>query len=345
MLMNPDQENLPYNNVEEIRLAAEKASNLTNKLLAFSRKQPLKLSVINLNTVINDMNRMLKRTLRENIQLFVIGEPNLWNVKVDTGQIEHVIINLAANARDTMPNGGRLIIETANARLNKDYAGGKPDVIPGKYVMLAVTDTGCGMTNEVKSRLFDSFFTTKEIGKGTGLGLSTAYNFIKQAGGYIWVFSEPGQGTTFKIFLPFVENKVDMANLEGKNNNNGKGSESILVVEDEDEVRKTVVKMLTRHGYKIKAVRSGEEAIEICSNIEEPIHLLLTDLVMPRMFGDELADKLRTQLPDLKVLVTSGYSNNSISHQRALKIDYPYIQKPFNFDKLINMVRSVLDSK
>jgi PAS domain S-box-containing protein len=344
MLMNHDPNNLFYSNVEEIRRAAESATNLTNRLLTFSRKQPLEISFINLNTVINDMSRMLKRSLRENIQLLVIDEPNLWNVKADPGQIEQIIINLAVNARDAMPHGGRFIIETANTRLNREYAGGKPDVNPGKYVMLAVTDTGCGMTNEVKTKLFESFFTTKEVGKGTGIGLSTAYKYVKQAGGYIWVFSEAGHGTTFKIFLPSVAEDVSSVSHKSKNNETSNGYERILVVEDEDDVRKTVIKMLTKHGYKIDAVRSGEEALEFCQNTEEPIHLLLTDLVMPHMFGDELADKLREQFPDLKVLVTSGYSSNTINRQRALKIDYPYIQKPFNLDKLITMVRSVLDS-
>ncbi|NQU04808.1 MAG: hybrid sensor histidine kinase/response regulator, partial [Calditrichaeota bacterium] len=255
MLTSSDINSIFQNNVEEIQKAAERATYLTNQLLAFSRKRPMKQSVINLNSIINDMEQILRRTLRENIELLVITEPNLWKIEANPGQIEQIIINLAANSRDAMPQGGKLIIETANTRLNKEYAGGDPEINPGKYVMLAITDTGCGMTEEVKSKLFDSFFTTKELGKGTGLGLSTTYSYVKQAGGYIWVYSELEQGTTFKIILPLAEKEMDSFDLKMLNESIPQGSETILVVEDEDEVRRTVVRMLKKHGYKIEAFR------------------------------------------------------------------------------------------
>jgi len=332
------------NNVEEILKAAERATKLTRRLLAFSRRQPVESSIIDLNEIIRDIERMLQHTLRENIELDTVAEPNLWKIEADPGQIEQVIINLTVNSRDAMLHGGRLIIETANTELNQDYAGGKPEVKPGKYVMLAITDTGCGMTKEVKEKVFDPFFTTKETGKGTGLGLSTTYSFIKQLGGYIWVYSEPEQGTTFRIYLPVAEKETGSFNHTVKNDKIPQGSESILVVEDEDEVRKTVVTMLIRHGYKVDAFRNGREALSFCREQKEPVQFLLTDYILPDINGIEVADKLRDTWPEVKVLITSGYSTTTINQQRAQKMDYPCIQKPFSLTNLVTLVRNILDS-
>ena len=333
-------------NIEEIGEAAARAANLTRQLLAFSRKQMMKMEVLDLNDIVRGLHKMLHRLLGEDIDLVTILPEGIGKVKVDPGQIEQVIINLAVNARDAMPEGGTLAIETANVELDEAYARRHIAVEPGSYVMLSVSDTGVGMSPEVKERIFEPFFTTKERGKGTGLGLSTVYGIVKQSGGNIWVYTEPGHGTTFKIYLPRVEGTASGKVLQEEGVGEiPRGMETILVVEDEELVRKLAIRLLKSQGYKVLEASDGAKALALCEEYRESIDLLLTDVVMPGMSGRKLADRLKQIHPETKVLYMSGYTDNAIVHHGILEEGIDFIQKPFGFDRLAKKVREVIDKE
>jgi len=343
MLQGLKQDDPLREDVEEIKKAGERATALTRQLLAFSRKQMLQMQVVDLNEVLGDMDKMLRRLLGEDVALQTISAPALGSVKVDPGQMEQVIMNLAINARDAMPVGGKLTIETANVALDKDYANKHCAIEPGQYVMVAVSDAGFGMDEKVQSQIFEPFFTTKEKGKGTGLGLATVYGIVKQSGGYIWVYSEPGRGTSFKIYFPMVAEEAESLEKSVVARDNLKGSETILVVEDNEMVRKLVSRALRESGRHVLEARNGKEALHIHGQHKSPIHLLLTDVVMPEMGGRVLAERLAVDHPSLKVLFMSGYTENAIVHHGELDRDIAFIQKPFTPEALTRKVREVLD--
>jgi two-component system, cell cycle sensor histidine kinase and response regulator CckA len=332
--------------IGEIHKAAERATALTRQLLAFGRRQVLHPQVLDLNGVVAGMEHLLRRLIGEDLEFVTLLERNIWPAKVDRGQIEQVLMNLAVNARDAMPEGGKVTIETANVELDEEYARTHVSVKPGGYVMLALSDTGCGMDKETQSHLFEPFFTTKEKGKGTGLGLSTVYGIVKQSGGNIWAYSEPGRGSAFKIYLPRTQESI--ATVEESRLPAGeaeKGVETILLVEDEESVRRMVGKILGAQGYTILEAGHGEEAIRISRRHQGPIHLLMTDVIMPRMSGSELAKKLRPLRKEMKVLYMSGYPDNTIVHHGVLQPGTAFLQKPFTVRALEQKVREILDSK
>jgi len=330
-------------NIEEIKKAAEKAADLTRQLLAFSRRQILDMKVLDLNTLLKDLDKMLRRVIGEDIELITLLTEDLGRVKVDPGQIEQVVMNLVVNARDAMPSGGKLFIETANIELDEAYARAHVAVTPGRFVMISVSDTGVGMTPEVRDRVFEPFFTTKEKGKGTGLGLSTVYGIVKQSGGNIWVYSEPGQGTTLKIYLPLVDEPIEELREKVRIEEIPRGHEIILIVEDDEAVRKLAVQILEKQGYNALQAHQGDEALKICQHHKDRIHLILTDVVMPEMSGRQLVDSLKQVRQDFKVLYTSGYTDNAIAHHGVLEKGVNFIQKPFTFEGLARKVREVLD--
>jgi len=328
--------------LEEIRKAAERATGLTRQLLAFSRKQVLEMRVLDLNQLVVDMDRLLGRLLGEDIDVLTNLDPTLGAVRVDLSQLEQVVVNLAVNARDAMPHGGRLMIETRNAELDDSYAREHAPVQPGRYVMLALSDTGTGMTPETMSHVFEPFFTTKEAGKGTGLGLSTVYGIVKQSGGYVWCYSEPGHGTSFKVYLPRVDEPIDRLPARAATRPTH-GSETILLVEDESELRALARRVLDKHGYTVLDADSAGAAMALERDHTGPIHLLLADVVLPGASGRMLADELLTRRADLKVLFMSGYTEDAIVHRGVLAANTAFIQKPFSADGLAAKVREVLD--
>ncbi|HZD54701.1 MAG TPA: ATP-binding protein, partial [Candidatus Aquicultoraceae bacterium] len=286
----------------------------------------------------------LRRLIGEDVELVTVAAADLWKVKVDPGQIEQVVMNLAVNARDAMPSGGRITIETANAVLDDAYLGSHPAVRPGPYVMLAVSDTGMGMDEETQNRMFEPFFTTKEQGKGTGLGLSTVYGIVKQSDGYIWVYSEIGEGTTIKVYLPQAEEPVAETPSPGKPAHSGeKGWETLLLAEDEDLVRELARTILVEKGYRILEARNGREAVGIALRHEGPIHMLVTDVVMPQMSGRELARRMERIRPGIRVLYMSGYTENAIVHHGVLDSGTAFVQKPFRIETFLRTVREELD--
>jgi CheY-like chemotaxis protein len=264
-------------------------------------------------------------------------------VKADPGQIEQVVMNLIVNARDAMPGGGKLTIETSNVFLDEEYSHVHPPVQPGSYVMLAISDTGVGMDEKTASQVFEPFFTTKERGKGTGLGLSTVYGIVKQSGGFIWVYSEPGKGSTFKVYLPRTEDRRDISDKEGPPVEDLRGGKTVLVVEDEESIRKLAIEILGEYGYEVLSAGDGEEALRIAAVHEGEISLLLTDVVMPRMGGPELFERLRQQRPGIKVLYVSGYTDNAIVHQGVLDPGIAFLQKPYAPTSLARKVKDVLN--
>jgi len=312
-------------------------------LLAFSRKQILQPKILDLNVVVSDLDKMLRRLIGEDVDLLAITDPKLGRVKADPGQIEQVLLNLIVNARDAMPSGGKLTIETANAILSPDYAlsHGTPG---GRHVMLAVSDTGCGMDAELQTHVFEPFFTTKLPGKGTGLGLATVYGIVKQSDGHIWLYSEIGKGTCFKIYLPCVDEIVSDLGSSGGAPSVPKGTETVLLVEDEDQVRQIVKAILDHQGYEVLAAANGEEALKLADLHGSRIRLLLTDLVMPQMSGRELAEQLTSKFPRLKVLYMSGYTDDAIVRHGLLDASLSFIQKPFDAASAARKVREVLDS-
>ena len=329
----------------EIQRASERAASLTQQLLAFSRRQMLEPKVLNLNENVSAMDSMLRRLIGEHIDLVTILGADLGRVKADSSQMEQVIMNLAVNARDAMPEGGKLTIETANVELDEAYASRHMTVEPGAYVLLAISDTGHGMDEETQVRLFEPFFTTKEKGKGTGLGLSTVYGIIKQSGGMIWVYSELGRGTTFKIYLPRVVDVLEEPSLVSVSGaESAGGTETILLVEDEESVRALACEALEEAGFHVLEARHGAEALVVSHRHQGPIHLMLTDVVMPEMSGRVLADRLAPQRPSLKVLYMSGYTDNAIIHQGVLDPGTAFLHKPFSPDALVRKVREVLDA-
>ena len=330
-------------NVEEIQQAADRAANLTHQILAFSRRQVMQMKVFDFNTLLRDLENMLRRVIGEDIELVTILADDLGRTKTDPGQIEQVIMNLAVNARDAMPSGGKLIIETANVELDEAYARSHLGVIPGHYVVLSVSDTGCGMSPEVKEHIFEPFFTTKEKGKGTGLGLSMVYGIVKQSGGNILVYSEPGQGTTVKIYFPRLEEETDALFRRDSAISIPQGSETVLVVEDEPSVRSLATHILRHQGYRVLEATNGEEALRVAQERLEEIHLLLTDVVMPRMGGKEVADRLKTLRPSVKVLFISGFPDEAIARHGVLTPGIAFLQKPFSPAALAQKVREVLD--
>jgi two-component system cell cycle sensor histidine kinase/response regulator CckA len=330
--------------VEQIKKAGERAASLTRQLLAFARRQVLAPQALDLNTVVTNVDKMLRRLFGENIELSTVLEPELGWVKADPGQIEQVILNLVLNARDAMPQGGQLTLETANVELNEGYARSHESVLPGRYVMLAVSDSGIGMDAETQAHIFEPFFTTKEKGKGTGLGLATVYGIVKQSGGHIWLYSEPGQGTTFKIYLPRVEEAAQPAEAISTGAPLAGGSETILLVEDEEGVRDLAGRILGLKGYKVITASNPTEATQVCERYEGPIQLLLTDVVMPTMSGRQLAEHVAFFRPGLKVLYMSGYTNSAIVPHGILEEGTPFLQKPFTPDSLTRNVREALDA-
>jgi len=329
--------------VSEIRIAGDRAASLTRQLLAFSRQQVLAPQVLDLNAVVANMDKMLRRLIGEHIDLVTVCEKRLWHVKADPGQLEQVIMNLAVNARDAMPKGGKLTLETANVELDGAYARAHVAVKPGRYIMLAVSDTGCGMDSETQSHLFEPFFTTKERGKGTGLGLSTVYGIVKQSGGNVWVYSELGRGATFKVYLPQVDEPLEEPRPVEARAVPARATETVLVVEDEVSVRSLVRGVLESRGYRVLEACHGADALSISDQHGGPIHLLLTDVVMPEMSGRDLASRVMPRRPEIRVLYMSGYTDDAIIHNGVLDAGTAFLQKPFTPDALARKVREVLD--
>jgi two-component system cell cycle sensor histidine kinase/response regulator CckA len=333
----------PRSYLEEITKAGERAAALTRQLLAFSRRQVLEPEVLDLNGVVVDAEPMLRRVVGETVELRTHLSPNLWPVKADRGQIDQVILNLAVNARDAMPRGGSLTIETTNVELDDAYAQDHAPLAAGPYVRLTASDTGTGMTPEVQAHIFEPFFTTKPPGKGTGLGLATVYGIVKQSGGYIWVYSEPGQGTSFKIYLPREGESVPAAAPPTRPLSAPGGTETIIVVEDDAQIRALVRGVLDASGYTVLEARRGEDALRLGEQHAGPIHVLLTDVVMPGISGRELAERLAARHPGLKVLFMSGYTDQVVVEQGMIEARAPFLQKPFSPEALRRKLRDVLD--
>jgi len=328
--------------IEQIRKAANGASELTRQLLAFSRQQVLQPKVVDLNAAVSSIERLLARVLREDIHLECSLAVDAGTVKVDPGQLEQVIMNLAVNARDAMPNGGRVTIETANVDIDETYVEAHALAAPGRYVMLAVTDTGMGMDAATQARIFEPFFTTKEVGKGTGLGLATVQGIVQQSGGFIWVYSEPDHGTVFKVYLPRVDAPPSKA--EDVAGDRLRGTETVLVVEDMAAVRAVTCQMLKRFGFTVHDAADGTTALQLAQAIDQPIDLLLTDVVMPDINGRELAKQCQQVRPRMKVLFMSGYTDDAVVRHGILQEGIAYLQKPFTPTSLVRKVREVLDA-
>jgi len=331
--------------IEEIAKSADRASSLTRQLLAFSRKQLLQPRILELNDVVGDVDKMLRRLIGEDIEVVTVLGDALGRVKADPGQIEQVLVNLVVNARDAMPDGGQLTIETTNVDVDEEYAAAHDGLYAGNYVMLGVYDTGHGIDAQTKSRLFEPFFTTKEPGKGTGLGLATVYGIVKQSEGYVLVESEPGTGAAFKVFLRRLEAGADeIEHVLHIVEERPRGSETVLLVEDEEVVRNLVREILEGNGYTVIEARNGAEALELGARFKGPIHLLVTDVVMPKMSGRELAERLVTIHRETRILYMSGYTDGAIGHHGVLDPDTELLQKPFSFDELAQKVRKVIDA-
>jgi two-component system, cell cycle sensor histidine kinase and response regulator CckA len=332
------------NNLDQLDRATQRAAMLTRQLLAFSRQQVLQSRVLDVNRVIAEMIEMLPRLIGENIEVSFRPAERLRPVKADAGQLEQALLNLTVNARDAMPGGGRITIETSNAIVDDTYIRRRPVVPAGRYVVLTVSDTGCGIPQGIQSRIFEPFFTTKEKGKGTGLGLAMVYGIVKQSGGYVWVYSEEGQGAAFKIYLPAVEQPVETSEPAASPVEKLEGSETILLVEDEISVRELISQYLRDIGHTVAEASDGSEALEVARRYQGPVHMLVTDMVMPKMSGRELADRLLQQNPQLKVLFISGYTSDSAARHGILEGEMAFLQKPFGLRDLARKIREVLNT-
>jgi two-component system cell cycle sensor histidine kinase/response regulator CckA len=339
----PDDQN--RGRVEAIHNAGERAALLTQQLLAFSRKQVVKPQVVDLNAVVAGTQMMLGRLIGEDVTLTTVAAPGLERVKVDPGQVGQVLMNLVMNARDAMPRGGRITIETANVDLEESYVQSHAGVKAGRYVLLAVSDDGCGMTEEVQRHIFEPFFTTKDIGMGTGLGLATVFGIVKQSGGHVWAYSEAGVGTTFKVYLPSVSEVISPVRTQADLAPVPPGSETILLVEDETAVREITGLTLKAMGYTLLEAANGEEAIRLCKQRSEPIHLLVSDVVMPGIGGRQLAERLTTLHPEMRVLFVSGYTDDAVVRHGVLQAEVAFLQKPYSMAALSHKVRAVLDGE
>jgi two-component system NtrC family sensor kinase len=329
--------------LENAMHGAQRAATLTKRLLAFSRQQPLSPALLDVNRVLNGLSDFLRRALGEDVSLEIVGGGGVWPVEADAAELDAAILNLAVNARDAMPEGGKLTIEASNSYLDDSYCRQNADVQPGQYVQIAVTDTGSGMPKDVIERAFEPFFTTKESGQGTGLGLSQVYGFVKQSGGHVKIYSEAGEGTTIKIYLPRFFGRASAAEEKAAAPRRGRSGESVLVVEDDSDVRDYVVETLASLGYKVFEAGEAESALRLLD--ENPsVHLLLTDVVMPGMNGRKLAEEARLRRPDLKILYMTGYSRNAIMHQGRLDIGVDLLQKPISSEQLASAVRRMLDA-
>jgi PAS domain S-box-containing protein len=333
-----------HRHVDQIKKAGDRAAALTRQLLAFSRQQILQPAVIDLNHIVVELSKMLQRLIGEDIDLLMGLEADLGKIKADPNQLEQVLMNLCVNARDAMPKGGKLTIETSNVQLGEEFASRHIAVSPGNYVMLAVSDTGCGMDAPTQARIFEPFFTTKEVGKGTGLGLATVYGIVRQSGGSVWVYSEVGQGTAFKIYFPCVADSMETLKPVPEDSELLAGVETVLLVEDEEVVREMAREILEECGYQVLQAKDGDEALALAGQHDGEIHLMLTDVVMPRMSGRELAERLTPLRPDLKVLYMSGYTDDAIVQHGVLEQGTAFIGKPFSMEALARKVRETLDA-
>jgi two-component system cell cycle sensor histidine kinase/response regulator CckA len=331
--------------LQQIKRAGERAASLTRQLLAFSRKQVIQPRVLDLNSLVGEVNKMLVRLVREDIELLCNLKPALGRIKADPSQVEQVIINLVVNARDAMPGGGKIIIETANAYLDESYCRSHTSVKPGRHVMIAISDTGTGMDAKTQAHMFEPFFTTKEPGKGTGLGLATVYGIVKQSGGSIWVYSQLGKGTTFKIYFPCVDEAVQLLEFAPGSSQIPRGSETILLAEDAEGMRELICELLTRNGYTVLTAESSQELLNVTERYSAPIHLLLTDVVMPGMNGRDLADRLWAAHPGMRAIYMSGYTSDAIVHHGVLREGIDFLEKPFSEEALMRKLREVLDRK
>ncbi|HSN92662.1 MAG TPA: ATP-binding protein [Anaeromyxobacteraceae bacterium] len=329
--------------VREIRGAGERARDLTRQLLAFARRQVIAPVVLDLNALLRDSEKLLRRVLGEDVDIAVELSPDLWPVRCDPAQIQQVILNLAVNARDAMPRGGKLTIETANLVLDETYAATHQGIVPGPHVLVAVSDSGEGMTPEARAHLFEPFFTTKPAGHGTGLGLATVYGIVRQSGGHVWVYSEPGRGTTFKVYFPRTEPGLPAAAPAPRPVRSAGGDETVLVVEDDPRVREVTVKALRGAGYRVLAAGDGREALAVAAASEVPVDLLVTDVVMPELSGKQVAEELGARMPGLRVLFVSGYTQNTIVHHGVLDAGVEFLAKPFTPTALLARVREVLE--
>lgn len=331
------------NHIEQIEIAASRASELTRQLLAFGRRQVLQAKVLNLNSTVNEMRGMLSRLIGEDIEINTSLAEFVWPVKADPTQVVQIVMNLVVNARDAMPAGGQLTIETHNVQLDADCIHTHPEAASGDYVCLSVTDTGFGMDQETAVRIFEPFFTTKELGKGTGLGLSTVYGIVKQSRGFIWVYSEPGHGTAFKVYFPRTREAVGEENVPRPVSGNIRGTETILVVEDNNQLRELAVAFLETSGYTVLEAATPERALDIAFTHDGPIHLLLSDVVLPKMSGRVLAEKLKERYPDTKILFVSGYTDDVIVRHGILHEGVAFLQKPYSRNSLTSKIRTILD--
>ncbi len=330
--------------VEQILRAGARATDLTRQLLAFSRQQVVEPKVLDLNKFITEMDKMIRRLIGENLELRSVPKSGLGMIMADAGHVEQVIMNLVVNARDAMPAGGSIVVETANVDLDPLYAEGKADVNPGPYVMLAVSDTGLGMDDRTKARIFEPFFTTKEKGQGTGLGLATVHGIVKQSGGHIFVYSELGKGTTFKVYFPRHGGEESAAAAKAAMPETVQGTETILLVEDDVQIRGMVRSILSRKGYRVLEAKSGADALKVSGGHGETIHVLLTDMIMPKMNGRELAAQLKPLRPEMKVLYMSGYTDNVITRFNVLDAGLVLLQKPFTPGTLLRRIRALIET-